>query len=330
MRFLRCKYITFSKGGLLIGLDLKQKNKVKKIINSFLVNSSEKENKSYFLYRGVDKKYLTERFSTDYKYFEESIIISKLFYFGDKSKNFLIERNSENNKKNKVLKTVDDCDENTGKYIFDKYKKLRKSKNPRIINYIESVNQISYFYDQNNRQTFARKVKICGQLVRDYYLKTLHTAGKIGISDKSFHISSSKQYSVARRFCEKKDESYIIISIHRGEEKAIENKETNKLLLKHCLPIFEREKSIYPEQYEISTRSSIYPHDIFGVYNTRKRIFIINPHLFDNVNENINLMKSPLIIDQTGFSDKLKNETNYKGWNMTYDYLLYIEGDIFG
>lgn len=320
MKFLRCKFKTLDTSGLMRELSDKEISKIRQLLNSF-----PNESRSTLVYRGVNEGYLVDRFSSNDVRFDEQMIMGKLFFFGDKSKNFLRDRFAKATKENSNLKDIEDCSLETGKYIFDKYKKLKKSNCNKVLEYIEKTEDMAYFSHPGNRVYFARKIEEGGQAIRDYYLETLHTAGRIGVSAKSFHISTSTDYKVARGFTGSKVNSYVIVYIHRRSVELENQNRVSQFLKEQNLPKIDEAK-IYPEQKEKSIRAGMYPHNILAAYNCDTRTCIVNPHIFNKKNIGKNLSENQLYIDQSNFGLLVKEKTNYHGWNETYDHMYFIEG----
>ena len=319
MKFLRCKYKTLSQNGELVDLNNSDKETIKKILDTLMSSNN-------VLYRGVNSEYLSDRFCKNKSKFNESKVLVRLFYFGDKSQHFL--NVSRNDIPPKNLKTIEDCSVETGKYIFDKFKSLAKSKNPKIIRFIKNQPIFEYFNKKNNpnRIAFSKGINNGGQLVRDYYLAILPTAGRVSIANKSLHISTSTKYKVAREFSGSSEGSYVILFIER-KNISLETKEYRDSLLKqNNLPLFNENLAIFESQSEVSVRAGMYPHNILGVFNIKDKIFIANPHIFNSCNKNIDFCKTGLYINQFDFAVKIALETEYKGYSVTSDHIYYSEG----
>lgn len=290
------------------------------IYNSFSISKD-----AYIAYRGVDENYLSDRFVTENDSFTENQVMDRLFYFGDKSKAYLKSRAKKSPRK--YLNNIEDCSKKTGKYIFDKYRKLRKSKNQNILDYVKESALISYFFDSANRQIFGEAIEECGQGVRDYYLSFLHRVGNYSISNNSYHISSSLEFDAAKNFAGVKS-GYILFFMHRKSEILKGRKEVELLLKKHNLPLINNENILYPEQSEVTVRAGLYPNDIYGVLNIFSKVLWVNPHIFSKFNKDSDLTVNRLIIPQSKFNKKLADETNYSGYSYTYNHQEFYEGNI--
>lgn len=272
------------------------------------------------LYRGINKKYLSERLKKEDDEISESTLLKRLFYFGDKSKHYF--QNNEFLKRSKYLKDINDNSISSNREIFSKLNNLSHSKNPKIIEFVNQ-NQafFSFFKDSKNKEVFADGVRKSGVKLRDYYLTILHTAGKIGISEKSTLVSTSNNYGVAKSF-PNSGADYIIVYVSRG------NSSTRKddKVVNFGLPYLKNQKSIFPEQYEITLRGALFPHNMLGVIHPKDENMTVNPYIFSEENKNIDLSKNSLIIDQSTFEDDLKEMTTYTRWLYTYDYEDFYHG----
>jgi len=308
-------------GSLGVELSEEQKKITKSIFSSFLKNDDE----VCFVYRGVSKKYLFDRFVKEGDAFKEYSVMDKLFFFGDKSKSYLKKLGQE--KQKKYLTNIEDSSYNAGIYIFDKFKKLSSAKNPYTQRYLNKITYFQYFLDENNRDKFSKAIKVSGQKVRDYYLSLLHTVGNFCIPNNSFHISSTLKFDIAKNFAGADDDRYVLLYMHRVSDSLPREKEIKILLKKYDLPFLD-EVSIYPDQCEITIRAGMYPHDLFAVYNLVSEVLWVNPHIFTEYNKDLDLTKNSLIIPQSNFASKLVEETNFSGYNFTYDHEEYFEGEI--
>lgn len=275
-------------------------------------------------FRGLRKDYLTSRLAKDSEAIQEPELLSRLFYFGDKAKHFAQENEMLDN--SKWLKTIDDTSQASNKEVFSKLKGLGTSKNSRVIDFFKSnPNFFAFFADNKNKAMFSDALAKLGQEARDYYLSVLHTAGKVGVSDKSLLVSTSEKYSVARRFAGRiSDHPFVLIAVVRSA--ARKQGHLKQLLANQGLPTLPPTSQIFSEQVELSSRGGLLPHNILGVVKPRMRDIVINPHIFSDLNRKINLATDPLIIDQSEFEANVARKTNYTRWYYTYDEDYYLHG----
>ena len=237
-------------------------------------------------------------------------------------------QNNERHDASGWLKSIEDVSPESNEKVFSQMKRLDKSRNPRIISFIET-NPVffTFFADNKNKKTFSDALAKLGQEARDYYLSVLHTAGGICLSEKSLLISTSEKYSIARRFAGRiSDHPFVLVTIVRPAATARKRCQLSKLLADQGLPTLPLTSQIFSEQVELSVRGGLLPHNILGVIRPRDRNIIINPHLFSDLNQGINLATSPLFIDQSEFEAKLAEKTNYQRWYYTYDEDHYVHG----
>ncbi|MCX5816341.1 MAG: hypothetical protein NTX75_08905 [Proteobacteria bacterium] len=273
-------------------------------------------------YRGVSYDYLSSRLTKNGSDILESELLKRLFYFGDKSKHYFHENSRLHT--SKYLKNINDISESSNNEIFSKLKKLSSSKNPTIIDFInDNKSFFDFFNNPANKPTFVKAISDFGTELRDYYLKILHAAGNIGISDKSTLISTSRSYKVAHQFAQG-DRGYIIIYIARGKSRTKDKNRNNSFAI--GLPYLNKHNSIFPEQEEVTLRGALFAHDMLGVIHPKDQILTVNPHFFSDSNIGIDLSKHSLTIDQSNFNEDLKQLTSYTRWLCTYNYDEFYHG----
>lgn len=273
-------------------------------------------------YRGVSYDYLSSRLTKNGFDISESELLKRLFYFGDKSKHYFHENCSL--QKSRYLKNINDVSEACSSKIFSKLNMLSSSKNPAIIDFI---NNNKFFFDffknPAKKAIFVKAISDFGTEVMDYYLKILHTAGHIGIRNKSILISTSRIYKVARHFAIG-DHGYIIIYIARG--KSCKKNSKRNIGSNIDLPYLNQHNSIFPEQEEVTLKGALFAHNMLGVIQPKDQILTVNPHFFSDSNIGIDLSKDSLTIDQSNFEEDLKQLTSYTRWLYTYNYDEYYHG----
>lgn len=267
-----------------------------------------KNKRKLLYYRGVNKEYLSGRY-TNSDSISESELYRRLFYYGDKSKNFL--KDEATSKMSPYLKNIEDMSYENCKKIFDKLKNLKKSKDPKIKSFVQSNKEFFDFFEKpDNKVLFVNNIIEIGFLARDYYLCILHKAGNIGVGDKSIHISTSSSYESA---CEFGDN--IILYIHRRTTSKRNTFQTKNL------PLLNKGSDIFPEQQELTVSAGLFAHNMLGVIHRDKELFTVNPHIFADKNLKVDLSKNPLHINQEGFGNNIALETSFTRWVYTYDFL---------
>lgn len=284
--------------------------------------------KAKVVFRGVTKDYLTFRLPKDGKTIRESELLSRLFYFGDKAQHFV--QKNEKLDSSEWLKSISDISPKSNGELFRKIKELSRKNNLRVSAFVRlHPDFFGFFADSKNRTRFSETLAKLGQGARDYYLSILHTAGKIGVSEKSLLKSTSEKYSVARGFAGRtSDHPFVLVAIARMAAIARGPSQMNILLTTQELPTLPMTSQIFSEQLELSIRGGLLPHNILGVIKPRERNIIINPHIFSRLNQEVNLAVRPLLIDQSEFEANLVGKTNYTRWYYTYDEDHYSPGGI--
>jgi hypothetical protein len=260
-------------------------------------------------YRGVRRTYLINNLSTkDEPEINDSRLLSRLFYFGDKAKSFCKEQNML------WLQDIEDCSQKTCEEIFARVGKLLASSNARDFRK-KNDEFYRFFKDQSNEHLFCSTV--CGnlcQIGRDYYLYFLHTACEDSYKEQSVLISTSTNIDRTKPFYSGDEWGHIIHYVipKPFDDYAVAStglKEVEKKLKKHSLPCYDGFK-LYDES-EYSIRGALFPSRILGVLDPSSDSFIVNPHLFTSSNVHRDIVNG-LDIDQPEFEDKLKHQTNYK------------------
>ncbi|PTO55141.1 hypothetical protein [Vibrio splendidus] len=281
--------------------------------------SLDRTKKSRILYRGVRKSFLTDRLIRSYEESTDYNIASRLFFFGEKSAHFRNELKIQQMRK--YLNDIDDISSATCNKIFDLINGLRKSHDDDIIDF-QSNHEVffSFFLDKENKPIFSNMIQELGPKARDYFLGFLHTAGKIGIGNRSTSVSTSYGYDQASLFAGgRTEERYIVISVRRYINKQIRSNTILSKIERLGVPTLPEKAGIFGKQQEETLRAGIFPHDIIGVECLHSNELILNPHIFSERNSNVNIMLSPLDIEQRDFARQLARYTNYSSYFYTID-----------
>ncbi|WP_444927001.1 hypothetical protein ACJJI4_03010 [Microbulbifer sp. TRSA002] len=252
----------------------------------------------------------------------ESEMLKRLFYFGDKSKHYFQQNDKLND--SKYLKNMEDLSPASNHRIFRKLRDLRKSKNPAILEFVKRNPEFFEFFSENkNKDIFSATLVEFGTELRDYYLAILHTAGNIGLGDKSLLISTSEDINVAKTFS-LGSKDYVILYFSRGRSVAGSFNQSRRA--EKSVPFLERGMAIFPEQKEITYRAGLYAHNMLGVVQLNGSIFTINPHIFSEENRHVDITRESLFINQSNFEEELARCTSYTRWNYTFDYEKFYHG----
>jgi hypothetical protein len=298
-------------------LELQDYEKATQLLFS-LVSSGKLDNK--VLFRGVGYDFLVNRLFQEGEEPRDNEIANRLFYFGEKAQHF---RNENVDKK--WLKHISDTESKTANKIFDRLNNLKTSANENVLAFVENNSSFfEFFLDKSNKLQFATMFENIGVEARDYFWAILHTAGNIGARGKSISVSTSRCINQAMSFRDPNNKKhYVIYSIDRTDY--LRRSRLLKAISQYNVPTIRVSSSIYKAQKEETLKAGLFPHDIVALYCVHSKELIFNPHIFSELNRNINIAKQPLDIDQSGFDEKLKELTSYKSWFYTYDRIHYCE-----
>ncbi|WP_350431836.1 hypothetical protein ABIS04_17120 [Shewanella sp. H8] len=293
---------------------------MEKVLQTLFSLVSTNRNESKMLYRGVSYDFLSDRLSKNDENIDDKTIANRLFYFGEKAQHF---RNEAINRK--WLNDISDISNKTANKIFDRLSNLSKSKNSNVTSFVNSNSSFfEFFSDKANKAVFSDMINELGVVARDYYWAVLHTAGHIGTNGKSISISTSRSIRQAISFSGKRDtRRYVIFTINRTDHRT-KKRLTNEISRFH-VPVLPMRSSIYQAQKEETLKAGLFPHDIVGLYCVHTKQLILNPHMFSQLNEKVNIAMKPLIIDQSHFNERLHDLTNYSSWFHTFDREEYFE-----
>ncbi|WP_208624153.1 hypothetical protein [Prosthecochloris sp. ZM] len=264
-------------------------------------------------FRGDNSLNLTPKLTSSSTVIQEHKLVSLLFYFGDKAKHFY-EFEDEEAKNSRWITRIEDHADGTAEVIFNKIKRLIKSKNERVVRFCARNPAFESYFKGNNKEHFVKMLKEDKKYGRDYYLYLLHTAGKIGIGNKSLLVSTSRSYNIAELFAGEAETRYIIFYIIPSPIKyhAVSHTLKNSYeqsLKKNGLPIYEG-ASLYPDQNEVAIKGALFSHHILGMMVVGENRFIANPHLFKEGNS-VDSFSTGLNFDQSNFEKDLCG-TGYK------------------
>ncbi|MEI6639258.1 MAG: hypothetical protein WCL46_06040 [Chlorobium sp.] len=260
--------------------------------------------KANLVFRGESLENLSSKLSS--KKIDDKKIPELLFYFGDKAKDYYQNHDYEA-KSLRLLQNIEDTNEITCKVIFEKIKAvLYSSKKFRRSN----KNFSSFFETEtDNLSTFI--AQLAGdQTIRDYYLYLLHAKGV-----SSVLVSTSLSYDAALKFGAKSKKQCVIYYVVPEPIKnfAVSHllmEEYEKELISRGMPTYKN-KTLYPEEYEVAIRGALFSCFILGLRVDNWNKFIVNPHLFSKNNKYDSIITG-LDIDQNDIATRLV-DTGYKG-----------------
>ncbi|ATA94705.1 hypothetical protein CGC54_10365 [Capnocytophaga canimorsus] len=263
-----------------------------------LLKKFEKKNKIQILHRGFSKEYGFQKFNLNPEYNTLKQFGENLFFFGEKSKNFIVEDKS-------IKFRINDISRDVFERIFNIFLDL-SSENILPEFYEKNTNNFNYFVLKNKNE-FLNKVEQLGEkckmFLRNHYFSILHQLDKNDFKDVSLFLSSANEESTANRFALK---SGIVINFWKWNNKPI-----NKCNLGD-LPYFKGVP--FDDENEESILGVIFPHYIYS-FECEGKIFI-NPNIPDIYDEDIYefLLYTGFEIDQSNFDEKLKKMTSYQSY----------------
>jgi len=312
---------TIQSSTFLEALKSDQKIKLEKTIN--LLTADNKLD-STVVFRGVGYSHLLPILTLKNNRVDERKLISLLFYFGEKAKNYY-KCDNKKAEDSRWIKDIEDCSEVTIETIYEKIKKVLKNNRDEISKFKKNSPDFSEFFLGNNKAEFVELVK--GNVsLRDYYLFFLHTAGKIGIDEKDILVSTSTSPEVPPNFFIADENNYVICYVipPKLEKYSVSylTVANDNFVKDHSnkLPVYERH-SLYEDQNEIAVKGALFSHNMLGIMKYSKKLkktFFANPHLFTAINTPSDILKG-LFFDQSFFDVKLKETGYYRGVGLSVD-----------
>ena len=276
-----------------------------KIFNSFL----ESLKGSSIVYRGLDDEYLKHVYNEDIS--NLLVLSDHLFLFGEKGKIFWHEFKFEydfNNTDEICFKSILKTLKETFKYESNDSVNRRMPGFKR--NNCIAIEEIISYDEQTWCEKIGRLSEKAKRNVKDYYISFLHTVGKAGYGNYSYFLSTTKKRTQAERFRHWDAKTGIIIVGWTNDKriKCVDCHNLKKIVSNYGFPTFD--KSVYPEQKEITYKCGLLPHFIIGFYYKDK--FEINPYILeiDNISD---VRRNGLPVDQKDFLEKI-TKTNYKSY----------------
>ncbi|WP_418124405.1 hypothetical protein ACNFU2_07020 [Chryseobacterium sp. PTM-20240506] len=254
-----------------------------------------KSGKIQILHRGLKREDAFKKFNLDTKHNTLEQFGERLFFFGEKSRNFQI-----GNKNLKVK--INDTSTEVFKKIFEIYLTLATEYIPADF---YNLNKDKFaFFDVVNQNSFLKNInelsETCKVYLRNYYFLILHQLDYNDFKEISLLLSSSPDELQAANH-----------SIGKNGIK-INFWQRNKIK-PNCdfknLPIFIG--TPHPEENEESIFGAIFPHYIYS-FECEGKIFI-NPNIPDLDDYDV-IFYAGFDIDQSDFKEKLKKMTSYQSY----------------
>lgn len=309
-----CK--TIQKSSFLETLTKDQRTKLNCIVNRICYSLNSPKKRVTLVFRGDNFKHLASKLSSNPNGIDQTKLFSLLFYFGDKAKHYY-KHEDKKIAKSRWIKNIEDQSMESSKVIFNKIKKVLKSKNKVVLNFKKSNTLFVEYFAKKNIDSFATAIANNNRL-RDYYLFFLHVAGKIGVGEKSLLVSTSKCFDVARKFSGLQTTKFIIYYVipHPINKFAVTHFSIglSNLLKTEGLPSYNG-KTLYPAQHEIAIKGALFSHNMLGVMvetENKDCIFAANPHLFSPENR-VESILDGLYFDQDSFEKNLEKTGYYRG-----------------
>lgn len=276
---------------------------------SFIIHLTQH---SALYYRGENYDTLKTKLNIEDKDYNDKLS-SYIFLLGEKGKVYRKDVKDSFQKGTKIF-PINSTDDVIFEYIFDKLNRvIQTTKNEILKSYFDKeVIFKNFFSDKKNKIEFIKRLQSISNLnsklkVRDYYLKFLHRIGNIGFSDKSFYLSSSRNFSIAKKFATFNDKGIVFISWG----KSIFEPYPTQILKELDLPRYVKEA--FPLQREVTLTGGLIPHYILGFYKVDEKDFIVNPNLFSTEKSFNQIMLNGFDINQSYFHEALE-QTNYSGF----------------
>ena len=248
-------------------------------------------------------------------------VYQQIFYFGNKAKHYL--EHKEIVSKRFCLTSVEDVSGETFEYIFNKIAVLAKHVYLRGFSFWrDNPALIQYFTNLKNRDDFCLKAQslpfVERAKIRDYYLFLLHTAGRRGVSEESFLVSTSTDKSEAERFKDRDDPRRVIYYYYVPapyEKYCV----SSTIQFDSCLGIIElglpryvMGSGLYPRQREVAIRGGLLPHFMLGLERVDRGQFVVNPHILKMHRDKVQfVLEEGIKVEQEGFHDRIR-ETSYQ------------------
>jgi len=236
-----------------------------------VLNRAQNDNKILFLYRGENRETFGKKTGLSSN-FDEDPHYDRFFVIGSKAKSYYKE-------KQKGYLTIKQFDhQSKASYIFDNLNKFSQSSRYHSV--------LSYFNNKTNEKHFIEKLmKIKDKnhqiTIGNFYLAFIHTISSDPMSMKAHSVllSSTKNADVAKSFS---NNGFIIgfwlqqpITNQAINYASID--EIDNILNKYSFPTIE--VIHFPDESEVTIFSSIFPHNIYYVYDVCHNKHVFNPHL---------------------------------------------------
>ena len=275
----------------------RENNKEKQFLEK--LNFFKEKNIVKILYRGFNKSYAYPIYKLNHKNNNINQFAEKLFYFGEKSRYFKKQIGERNFELNEISNEV-------FQYVFEIFHKF--SNNPQKIQkkryFTKNSGKFIFFSKLDNLERFLNEITLLSDnqktQLRNYYFRIIHQLGDNDFKNNSLLVSSSSNEKIADTFSKKNGIKIYFWDFEFNNFHFIENEN---------IPIFNGKP--YKNQKEISIFGAIFPHYIYAVLDLESNHKIYNPAI-QNIENFEEVILNGFNLNQTNFSQILKNETTYE------------------
>ena len=272
-------------------------NKEKQFLEK--LNFFKQKNIVKILYRGFNKSYAYPIYKLNHKNNNINQFAEKLFYFGEKSRYFKKQIGERNFELNEISNEV-------FQYIFEIFHKFSNNpqKNQKKRYFTKNSGKFVFFSKLGNLERFLNEITLLSDnqktQLRNYYFRIIHQLGDNDFKKNSLLVSSSSNEKITDTFSKKNGIKIYFWDFEFNNFHFIENEN---------IPIFSGKP--YKNQKEISIFGAIFPHYIYAVLDLESNHKIYNPAI-QNIENFEEVILNGFNLNQTNFSQILKNETTYE------------------
>lgn len=295
-----------------------QESQTMQLLLNYLLSANQ-EGLFTVVFRGEKKPNLERKLFRNKHHQSPDEFYSRLFCFGDKAAHYKVQRNTRVDRRYYKPAHIGDVSKEAFAFIFNQLNfMLTKTQKLEIEQFRQNnVEFTAFFLTKDNRNTFIEQIERVfdankRQLVRDYYLFLLHTCRSLVSS--SLLISTSKKRNIARSFSWLGGDGVMFMYlVPEPLYKYAVSQSSLDLLQELCdelgLPTYG--SVLYPKQEEVAIKGALFPHFIIGLYDLKSGQFVVNPHIFNQSDNELSLVPTRgLTINQVDFDEFLR-DTNY-------------------
>lgn len=260
-----------------------------------LLDNANKRNDISCLFRGESRHVFGSKTGIELNDIDDPKY-DRFFIIGSKAKSYF--------KKKDNVKVLRQFDSNAKiDYIFKELNKLSKEA--------AYAQKLALFSSNKNFAKFKKLMQGMSNsahrlTIENFFLAFIHTLSSSPeeINAHSVLISSTRDFKVAKKFS---NNGFIIVFWAQNplQHQAIDYnhiKKYNELLSKYDFPMIGTIH--FPDEFEVTMFSAIFPDNIFYVYDLLKGKLVFNPYLINTDLKNI--LTLGINVDQSNFNGKLK------------------------